>query len=98
MHGGKAVTNAGQRKSMIADTADHVLRLPQSLSGNAGPRVEGIQPAQTYDLDSRCWLNMPGFIRSSEHQPEGRRQGSEFRRGHEGEIDLQSAGEQKYAV
>src|SRR5450631_2664231 len=32
------------------------------------------------------------------HQPEGWRQGPEFRRGNEGEIDLQSAGEQEYAI
>jgi len=41
---------------------------------------------------------MPGLIRLPEHKAECWRQGSEFRRGHEGEIDLQSAREKKHAV
>jgi hypothetical protein len=41
---------------------------------------------------------MPGLIRLSEHKAERWRQGSELRRRHESEIDLQSAGEEEYAV
>src|SRR5205823_14749410 len=39
-----------------------------------------------------------GFIRRAEYEPECWRESSEFCRGHEGKIDLQSAREEKYAV
>src|ERR1700681_4607402 len=94
----KSVANAGQCKRGVADTADHVFRLPQISSGDAIPRMECVQPAKANDVPGRRWRNMPGLIRLPEHKAEGWRQGPEFRRGHEGEIDLQSAGEKKHAV
>ena len=41
---------------------------------------------------------MLGIFRLTEHKAEGWRQCSEFRRRSEGEIDLQSAREQKYSI
>src|SRR5271154_1448589 len=42
--------------------------------------------------------NVPGLIRSSEHQAERGCQGTELRRWHEGEIHLQRAWKEKHAV
>ena len=41
---------------------------------------------------------MPGLVRFARDEPEGRRQSSEFRRRNKGEVDLQSAREQEYAI
>src|SRR5664279_29356 len=60
--------------------------------------MECVQPAKANDVCRRRWRNMPGLIRLSEHKAERWRQGSELRRGHESEIDLQSAGEEEHAV
>jgi hypothetical protein len=94
----KAVANAGQRQRGVADAAYHVFRLPHISSGDASPRMKCVQPAKANDVPRRRWRYMPGLIRLPEHKAECWRQGSEFRRGHEGEIDLQSAREKKHAV
>jgi len=94
----KAVPNAGQRKRIVADTAYHVFRLPHLLPGNAAPRMQCVQPGKANDI-SRLWRrSLPGLIRFSELKLECGRQGSKFCRGYEGEIDLQSAREEKYTV
>ena len=36
----KAVANAGERERVVANTADHIFRLPNVSSGNRAPRVE----------------------------------------------------------
>ena len=41
---------------------------------------------------------MPGLVCLPEYKPKGGSQGLEFRRRHEGEINLQSAREEKYTV
>ena len=92
------MAKAGQRKRVVACTAYHVFRLPQVSSGNAAPCMQCVQPGKANDVTSRWWWNLPGLVRLSEHKPERRCQGSEFCRGNEGEIDLQSAREEKYAV
>jgi hypothetical protein len=92
------VANAGQRKGVVADTAYHVFRLPQIPPGYAGARMERVQPTKADDVSGQWWRNMPGLIGLPEHEAERWRQGSEFRGGHEGKIDLQSAGQEKYAV
>ena len=38
----EAVANAGQYEGVVANTADHVFRLPKFAPCNAGSRVEGI--------------------------------------------------------
>src|ERR1039457_5056040 len=60
--------------------------------------MECVQPAQATDVPRQRRWNMPGLIRLSAHKAERWRQGVELRRRHESEIDLQSAGEEEYAV
>jgi hypothetical protein len=88
----KAVANASQSQRVVADTTDHVFGLPQLLSCNAAPGMECVQPTKTDDVRRLRWRGMSRLVRVSEQQAERWRQGSEFRAGDEGQIDLQSAG------
>ena len=94
----KAVANTGQRERIVAHAAYHVFRLPQFSSGNAAPHMECIQPSEANDIPRQWWGNMLGLIRFSEHKPKRWRQGSEFRRGCEGDVHLQSVRKEKNSI
>ena len=98
MDGRKAVANAGQRKCVVADSAYYVFRLPQFPSGNRGSHMECVQPGIANDIAGRWWRSMLRLIRFAEDKPECGSQGAEFCRGDEGKINLQSAGQKKYAI
>src|ERR1017187_6804565 len=60
--------------------------------------MECVQPTQADDVQRLRERSMPGLIRPSGHEAERWGQGAEFRGGDEGQIDLESAREQKYPV
>jgi len=60
--------------------------------------MERMQPPKADEVQRLRGRSVTGLIRPSEHEPEGRRQRSEFRSGDEGQINLQSAREEKYPV
>jgi hypothetical protein len=95
---GHAMAQAGERKDVIPDTADHVLRLPYPAARDARPRVQRVEPAQANELRRGGRVRHRPLRRAAEQQPERRRDGTELRRRCESDVHLQGAGQQGHAV
>src|SRR5579862_1548369 len=98
VRGRLAKADAGQCQSVVSDRANHVLCLPEFVAQDAASSVQGVQPRRPdYVLRIR-WRKRSDWLRIPRDELERRAEWPKLALLNEGQIHLQSAGQEEHAI